>query len=53
VNLSDPPLNQTQQDDLYVQLASGAESGWDYSARWLKDFDKNLTDPLEGLRSLA
>lgn len=53
VNLSDPPLNQTQQDDLYVQLASGAESGWDYSARWLKDFNKNLSDPLEGLRSLA
>ncbi|KAL7417412.1 Six-hairpin glycosidase-like protein [Mrakia frigida] len=53
VNLSDPPLNETQAEDLYIQLASGAESGWDYSARWMKDYGKNLSDPLQGLRSLA
>ncbi|TFK27682.1 trehalase [Coprinopsis marcescibilis] len=29
-----PPLNETERADLYAELASGAESGWDYSARW-------------------
>lgn len=27
---------------LYTDLASGAESGWDYSSRWLAD-GENLT----------
>ena len=29
-----PPLNETQRADLYAELASGAESGWDFSMRW-------------------
>ncbi|KPM46064.1 Trehalase [Neonectria ditissima] len=28
-------LNETQKEKLYANLASGAESGWDYTARWL------------------
>ncbi|KJA17435.1 glycoside hydrolase family 37 protein [Hypholoma sublateritium FD-334 SS-4] len=30
-----PALNETQKEDLYAELASGAETGWDYTARWL------------------
>lgn len=30
-------LTQEQKDSLYRNLASGAESGWDYSSRWLTD----------------
>ena len=30
-------LNDTQKGALYAELASGAESGWDYTARWLSD----------------
>jgi alpha,alpha-trehalase len=29
------PLNETQRSALYAQLASGAESGWDYSTRFV------------------
>jgi neutral trehalase len=29
-----PALTETQKADLYAELASGAESGWDYSMRW-------------------
>ncbi|KAF5380644.1 hypothetical protein D9757_007005 [Collybiopsis confluens] len=29
-------LSDTQLADLYAELASGAETGWDYSSRWLK-----------------
>ncbi|KAH7159854.1 Six-hairpin glycosidase-like protein [Dactylonectria estremocensis] len=28
-------FNETQKQKLYANLASGAESGWDYSARWI------------------
>ncbi|KAI0917618.1 hypothetical protein AcW1_007218 [Taiwanofungus camphoratus] len=28
------PLNESQRADLYAELASGAETGWDYSSRW-------------------
>lgn len=28
-------LNETQRSLLYAELASGAETGWDYSTRWL------------------
>ena len=31
------PLTDAQKADLYAQLASGAESGWDYSSRFLKE----------------
>lgn len=27
-------LNETAQASLYAELASGAESGWDYTMRW-------------------
>ncbi|KAJ7644707.1 glycoside hydrolase family 37 protein [Roridomyces roridus] len=40
-----PVLNDTQREALYAQLASGAETGWDYSSRW-------LTNVTAGLRSL-
>ena len=30
-----PALNDSQKADLYSELASGAETGWDYSSRWL------------------
>ncbi|XP_006462478.1 hypothetical protein AGABI2DRAFT_206816 [Agaricus bisporus var. bisporus H97] len=32
-----PTLNDTQKADLYAELASGAETGWDYTMRWFKD----------------
>jgi alpha,alpha-trehalase len=45
-------LNSTEMSTLYANLASGAESGWDYSMRWVK----NPLDAISGtsfpLRSL-
>ncbi|KAI9066018.1 glycoside hydrolase family 37 protein [Trametes sanguinea] len=29
------PLTEQERADLYAELASGAETGWDYSARWM------------------
>ncbi|KAF8158436.1 trehalase [Crassisporium funariophilum] len=29
-----PTLNDTEKASLYAELASGAESGWDYTMRW-------------------
>jgi alpha,alpha-trehalase len=29
------PLTEEQKADLYAELASGAESGWDYTARYV------------------
>ncbi|KAJ7660450.1 Six-hairpin glycosidase-like protein [Mycena rosella] len=43
--LAEPALNSTQSAALYAELASGAETGWDYSARW-------LTNSSAGLRAL-
>jgi len=31
-----PPLNETQKAALYAELASGAETGWDYTMRWFQ-----------------
>lgn len=31
------PLTEDQRANLYAELASGAETGWDYSSRWAKD----------------
>lgn len=31
------PLNDSEKADLYSQLASGAESGWDYSSRFIRE----------------
>ncbi|KAL5519820.1 hypothetical protein ACEPAG_1480 [Sanghuangporus baumii] len=47
------PLDEFQRSDLYAELASGAETGWDYTARWTKDpfaGGTNDTNPL--LRTL-
>ncbi len=47
-------LNETEKADLYADLASGAESGWDYSSRWLKrpldSANENYT-PLQSLNT--
>ena len=32
-----PALSDDERADLYAELASGAETGWDYSSRWMKD----------------
>jgi alpha,alpha-trehalase len=42
------PLTDTQAADLYSELASGAETGWDYSSRF--EAIPQLGNP--GLRSL-
>ncbi|EJC98505.1 trehalase [Fomitiporia mediterranea MF3/22] len=47
------PLTDDQKADLYAQLATGAESGWDYTARFFKEplaGGTNNTNP--GLRTL-
>ncbi|THH06780.1 hypothetical protein EW145_g3851 [Phellinidium pouzarii] len=47
------PFNDTQKADLYDELASGAETGWDYTSRFFKvplAGGTNDTDP--GLRTL-
>lgn len=31
-----PALDETQKAALYAELASGAESGWDYTMRWFR-----------------
>ncbi|KAF2119237.1 Six-hairpin glycosidase-like protein [Lophiotrema nucula] len=46
------PLNDTEIAQLYANLASGAESGWDYSSRWLKSPEDAVTDTYFPLRSL-
>ncbi|OAA62595.1 trehalase precursor [Niveomyces insectorum RCEF 264] len=46
------PLNASQQAALYAQLASGAESGWDYGTRWLARPNDSVTDTYFPLRSL-
>ena len=45
-------LNDTEKGALYAELASGAESGWDYSSRWLKTPSDAATDTTFPLRSL-
>jgi alpha,alpha-trehalase len=32
-----PPLSEGERAELYLQLATGAESGWDYTARWFSN----------------
>ncbi|KAK2465281.1 hypothetical protein APHAL10511_002635 [Amanita phalloides] len=44
---SGPALNETEEAALYAELASGAETGWDYSSRWFYD-----GFGAQGLRSL-
>ena len=31
-----PPLSASEKAELYAEMASGAESGWDYTARFFK-----------------
>jgi len=45
-------LNETEMATLYSNLASGAESGWDYSARWIANPSDAVTDTFFPLRSL-
>lgn len=47
-----PALNETEQAELYSELATGAESGWDYSARWCEQPLLNTTDNNPALRTL-
>jgi len=48
-----PALNQTEREALYIELASGAESGWDYSVRWANDRIIDLEDQLPILRKMG
>jgi alpha,alpha-trehalase len=45
-------LNETEMATLYSNLASGAESGWDYSLRWVANPSDALSDTAFPLRSL-
>ncbi|KAF2274729.1 trehalase precursor [Westerdykella ornata] len=46
------PLDPAQKAQLYANLASGAESGFDYSARWLRNPNDAISDTSFPLRSL-
>ncbi|KAG2222884.1 hypothetical protein INT45_013515 [Circinella minor] len=46
------PLNDTERHELYSNLASGAESGWDYTSRWTKTKQITNNDPNTILRQL-
>ncbi|KAK4191845.1 Six-hairpin glycosidase-like protein [Podospora australis] len=46
------PLNHSQKASIYANLASGAESGWDYSSRWMRtprDAAEHIYFPLRSL----
>jgi len=45
-------LSDEEKAQLYANLASGAESGWDYSTRWLRTPEDAVTDTYFPLRSL-
>lgn len=45
-------LNESDQASLYANLASGAESGWDYSSRWIANPSDAVNDVYFPLRSL-
>ncbi|KAI1847359.1 hypothetical protein JX266_006584 [Neoarthrinium moseri] len=46
------PLNDSEKATLYANLATGAESGWDYSSRWLSNPSDAADDVYFPLRSL-
>lgn len=46
------PLNDSQVATLYSHLASGAESGWDYTSRWIANPEDGARDVYFPLRSL-
>ncbi|KAJ4360281.1 uncharacterized protein N0V89_000842 [Didymosphaeria variabile] len=45
-------LTDEEKAQLYANLASGAESGWDYSARWIANPGDSVTQTFFPLRSL-
>lgn len=45
-------LSNAEKSKLYANLASGAESGWDYSSRWIANPSDAVTDSYFPLRSL-
>lgn len=45
-------LDDSQKATLYSNLASGAESGWDYSGRWITNPSNAVNDDYFPLRSL-
>ncbi|KAI1115170.1 Six-hairpin glycosidase-like protein [Nemania sp. NC0429] len=45
-------LDESEKASLYANLASGAESGWDYSSRWIKNPSDAVQDVYFPLRSL-
>jgi len=47
------PLNDTERAELYSNLASGAESGWDYGTRFLARPNDAALDNYFPLRSLS
>ncbi|OCF57627.1 alpha,alpha-trehalase [Kwoniella mangroviensis CBS 10435] len=49
---SSPALNESAKAELYSELATGAESGWDYSSRWCKQPVQNVSDNNPALRTL-
>ncbi|KAI0830000.1 glycoside hydrolase family 37 protein [Hypoxylon sp. FL0890] len=46
------PLNDTEKAELYANLASGAESGWDYNSRFIATPSDAANDVYFPLRSL-
>jgi alpha,alpha-trehalase len=52
-NGAEPALNETEKERLYVELASGAESGWDYSVRWATERIVDLESQFPILRKLG
>ncbi|KAI1467392.1 glycoside hydrolase family 37 protein [Daldinia caldariorum] len=46
------PLNESEKAELYSNLASGAESGWDYTARFIANPSDAARDVYFPLRSL-
>lgn len=51
---ADAPTNftQSERESLYAELASGAETGWDYSSRWCREPVINVSDNNPALRTL-
>ncbi|XDG10503.1 hypothetical protein ABKA04_010118 [Annulohypoxylon sp. FPYF3050] len=45
-------LNESEKAELYANLASGAESGWDYNSRWISTPSDAARDVYFPLRSL-
>lgn len=45
-------LNDSQKAELYANLATSAESGWDFTSRWISDVEDSVRDDYFPLRSL-